>query len=98
MNRLRWSLLGLIGLGMGCGSEPGYEPVYSGSSTRSTSASDERPDLPRAHTTPSVEAPRRTIAAMQVCADRFAGTRFFSVEEHAWKRRVVGDGRINGEC
>jgi hypothetical protein len=57
---------------MGCGSEPGYEPVYSGSSTRSTSASDERPDLPRAHTTPSVEAPRRTIAAMQVCADRFA--------------------------
>jgi hypothetical protein len=72
MKRLRWSSIGLIGLGIGCGSDPSYEPVYGGNATRSTSALDKRPDLPRANTTSSVEAPRMTIAAMQVCADRFA--------------------------
>lgn len=70
MKRVLWALVGLAWFGCG-GASDGYEVIYRGNTTPNASASEDQQDLPRARTL-SIEAPRMTIAAMQVCADRYA--------------------------
>ena len=72
MRKVLWALVGLALSGCGAASDGGYEVIYRGSNTPpNVSASEDRQDLARANTR-SIEAPREVIAAMQLCADRFA--------------------------
>jgi hypothetical protein len=74
MKRTLSSLVGLsLLLGFGCGSDPGYELVYVRSSPN-ISAPEDRPDLPRANVMASIEAPRKTVVALQQCAERYSST------------------------
>jgi hypothetical protein len=67
MRKRLWA--GVVGLALcSCGSDPGYEPSYGGGSTAKSFFASE----PRASTSPSPEAPRETVEAMQSCADRLA--------------------------
>jgi hypothetical protein len=71
MKRLISSLIGLTLLGVGCGSDPGYE-VNQGRSLSHRVEAEERPDLPRTNVMASIEAPRKTIVALQKCAERYS--------------------------
>jgi len=62
VTKVRW--VGVVGLTLwSCGSDPGYEPR----SSRQDIVVDDHPKA-----AVSVEAPRTTVDAMQICADRFA--------------------------
>ncbi len=51
-----------------CSADPGYEPRYEAHE----SPPEVQPETPPQNTTRSIEAPRKLVAALQVCADRFA--------------------------
>lgn len=66
MRKRLWA--GIVGLALcSCGSDPGYEPSYSGSARHNDVLSQ-----PRALAAPSPEAPRETVEALQTCVDRLA--------------------------
>ena len=51
----------------GCSADPGYEPRYEPHESHSSPEAAQPPT-----TTKSIEAPRKTIVALQACADKFA--------------------------
>jgi len=51
-----------------CSADPGYEPRYEPHESQLAA----QPETPPQTTTRSIEAPRKLVVAMQVCADKFA--------------------------